>query len=68
MTKRTTSRRGERTVPKSVQDLSDSDLRRLEASSKRWQEKLEPHREAIAESERLTEADLDVCINTKTLD
>ena len=68
MTKRTMSHREGRTVPVSVQNLSESDLRRLENSSKRWQEKLEPHREAIIESERITEADLKVRINTTTLD
>ena len=65
MAKRATLRRADRTVPLSLRDLSSTDLRRLEASSRRWQERLEPHREAIVESERLTEADLRVRINTK---
>jgi hypothetical protein len=65
MPKRTPLRRAQRTVPLSLRDLSEADRRRLEASSKRWQQRLEPHRDAIIESERLTEADLDVRINTK---
>lgn len=65
MAKRAALRKAERIVPRSLRDLSATALRRLEASSKRWQQRLEPHRDAIVESERLTAADLDVRINTK---
>jgi hypothetical protein len=67
MSKRGT-RQAKRRLPDSLGDLSDGDLHYLETSSKKWREKFEPHRDAIAESERITEADLKVRINTTTLD
>ena len=69
MAKRATPRQseGERKLLLSVSELSAGDVRQLEASSKKWRQRLVPHRDAIVESERLTEADLDVRINTKTV-
>jgi len=67
MSKRAT-RQAERSLPVSLGDLSAGDLDHLEMSSKKWQERIEPHREAIVESERITEADLEVRINTTKLD
>jgi hypothetical protein len=66
MAKRVSSRRTASRLPVSVRDLSGAQLRQLEASTERWHRRFGPHREAIAESERLTEADFKVRINTKS--
>ena len=65
MAKRAVLRSADRVIPSSVRELSSTDRRKLEQSSKRWQTRVAPHREAIGQSERLTEADLDVRINTR---
>jgi hypothetical protein len=63
MAKSVALRKRGRTAPVSLQDLTPEERRQLEASSKKWERAFAPHKKAIRESERLTEADLAVRIN-----
>ncbi|OHB10327.1 MAG: hypothetical protein A3G05_00295 [Candidatus Zambryskibacteria bacterium RIFCSPLOWO2_12_FULL_45_14] len=52
----------------SLDRLSPAERRQLERLGRKWHQRIQPMRDAIRESERITAEDLAVAINTRTED